>query len=91
MQSQLRLLNIACATKARNRTVTLARSTRDEVLHFHILGGYERGFGVFVSKVDKSSKAEEVGLKRGDQVSRASFILTDILSATASSKFFKMQ
>ena len=69
MQSQLRLLNIACATKARNRTVTLARSTRDEVLHFHILGGYERGFGVFVSKVDKGSKAEEVGLKRGDQVS----------------------
>lgn len=68
MQSQLRLLNIACATKARNRTVTLARSTRDEVLHFHILGGYERGFGVFVSKVDKGSKAEEVGLKRGDQV-----------------------
>ncbi|KAF8771177.1 Rap guanine nucleotide exchange factor 2 like protein [Argiope bruennichi] len=68
MQSQLRLLNIACATKARNRTVTLARSTRDEVLHFHILGGYERGFGVFVSKVDKGSKAEDVGLKRGDQI-----------------------
>ncbi|KAG8191865.1 hypothetical protein JTE90_019800 [Oedothorax gibbosus] len=68
LTSQLRLLNIACATKARNRTVTLARSTRDEVLHFHILGGYERGFGVFVSKVDKGSKAEEVGLKRGDQI-----------------------
>ncbi|GAB6028163.1 hypothetical protein CHUAL_002370 [Chamberlinius hualienensis] len=68
MQGQLRLLNIACATKARSRTVTLARSTRDEVLHFSILGGYERGFSIFVSKVEKNSKAEEVGLKRGDEI-----------------------
>ncbi|XP_067136215.1 rap guanine nucleotide exchange factor 6-like isoform X3 [Centruroides vittatus] len=68
MHGQLRLLNIACATKARNRTITLARSTRDEVLHFSILGGYERGFGIFISKVDKASKAEDMGLKRGDQI-----------------------
>ncbi|XP_071455604.1 rap guanine nucleotide exchange factor 2 [Hetaerina americana] len=68
MQGQLRLLNIACAAKARKRTVTLARPTRDEVLHFSILGGFERGFGIFISKVEKSSKAEDVGLKRGDQV-----------------------
>uniref|UniRef100_T1J310 Rap guanine nucleotide exchange factor 2 n=1 Tax=Strigamia maritima TaxID=126957 RepID=T1J310_STRMM len=68
MSGQLRLLNFACAAKARSRTVTLARSTRDEILHFSILGGYERGFGIFVSKVDKGSKAEDVGLKRGDQI-----------------------
>ncbi|XP_022258450.1 rap guanine nucleotide exchange factor 2-like [Limulus polyphemus] len=68
MQSQLRLLNIACATKARSRTITLARSTRDDVLHFSILGGYERGFGIFISKVNKGSKAEEMGLRRGDQI-----------------------
>ncbi|XP_022246938.1 rap guanine nucleotide exchange factor 6-like isoform X4 [Limulus polyphemus] len=68
MQSQLRLLNIACATKARSRTITLARSTRDDVLHFSILGGYERGFGIFISKVNKGSKAEDVGLRRGDQI-----------------------
>lgn len=68
MCGQLRLLNIACAAKARSRTVTLARSTRDEVLHFSILGGYERGFGIFISKVEKCSKAEDVGLKRGDQI-----------------------
>ncbi|XP_046392008.1 rap guanine nucleotide exchange factor 2 [Ischnura elegans] len=68
MQGQLRLLNIACSTKAKKRTVTLARPTRDEVLHFSILGGYERGFGIFISKVEKASKAEDVGLKRGDQV-----------------------
>ena len=32
------------------------------------MGGYERGFGVFVEKVEAGSKASEVGLKRGDQV-----------------------
>ncbi|XP_050430519.1 rap guanine nucleotide exchange factor 6 isoform X2 [Adelges cooleyi] len=68
MGGQLRLLNIACAAKARTRCVTLARPSRDQVLHFSVLGGYERNFGVFISKVDKGSKAEEVGLKRGDQI-----------------------
>jgi len=63
-----RLLNIACAAKARTRNVTLARPNRDEVLNFSILGGFERGFGIFISKVDKRSKAEDVGLKRGDQI-----------------------
>jgi len=51
MGGQLRLLNIACAAKARTRCVTLARPSRDQVLHFSILGGYERGFGIFISKV----------------------------------------
>lgn len=68
MVGQLRLLNIACAAKARIRNVVLARPNRDEPLNFHILGGYERNFGIFISKVDKKSKAEEVGLKRGDQI-----------------------
>lgn len=67
-QRNFRLLNIACAAKARTRNVTLARPSRDEILHFNILGGYERGFGIFISKVDKKSKAEDVGLKRGDQI-----------------------
>ncbi|KAI5643072.1 rasGEF domain-containing protein [Phthorimaea operculella] len=68
MESQLRLLNIACSAKARTRSVTLSRPTRDEPLNFTILGGYERGYGIFILKVEKHSKAEEVGLKRGDQV-----------------------
>lgn len=63
-----RLLNIACAAKARTRNVTLARPNRNEVLQFSILGGHETGFGIFISKVDKNSKAEDVGLKRGDQI-----------------------
>lgn len=68
MSGQLRLLNIACAAKARIRTVVLARPSRDEPLNFQILGGFERNFGIFISKVDKKSKAEDVGLKRGDQI-----------------------
>ncbi|RZC37158.1 rap guanine nucleotide exchange factor 2, partial [Asbolus verrucosus] len=68
MSGQLRLLNIACAAKARLRNVVLARSSRDEPLNFQILGGFERHFGIFISKVDKKTKAEDVGLKRGDQI-----------------------
>ncbi|XP_031783844.1 rap guanine nucleotide exchange factor 6 isoform X4 [Nasonia vitripennis] len=68
MLGQQRLLNIACAAKARTRNVVLARPSRDEVLHFSILGGYEKKYGIFISKVEKKSKAEDVGLKRGDQI-----------------------
>jgi Rap guanine nucleotide exchange factor 2 len=68
MQGQLRMLNFACAAKARKRTVTLTRPSRDEPLQFLIIGGFERGFGIFISRVERESKAEEIGLKRGDQV-----------------------
>ena len=34
------------------------------------MGGYERGFGIFVDRVERDSKAAEIGLKRGDQVMR---------------------
>ena len=40
------------------------------------MGGHERGFGIFIDKVEKSTKAAEIGLKRGDQlleVNRRSF------------------
>ena len=68
MGGQLRLLNIACATKAQARTVVLTRATREEILNFSVLGGIERGCGIFISKVEPQSKAHESGLKRGDQV-----------------------
>ena len=67
MNGQLRLLNLACASKARPRTVTLTRATREEILYFQVLGGLERGSGIFITKVEKNSKAYEAGLKRGDQ------------------------
>jgi len=65
---QLRLVNIARTAKARTRIVVLNRATRDEVLRFSVLGGTERGCGLFITKVEKGSKADIVGLKRGDQV-----------------------
>ncbi|XP_016973395.1 rap guanine nucleotide exchange factor 2 isoform X2 [Drosophila rhopaloa] len=76
--SQLRLLHIACAAKARIRSCTLTRSSRDEPLNFNIVGGYElRGVavatgnaavGIYISHVEPGSKAQDVGLKRGDQI-----------------------
>lgn len=69
MQGHLHLLHIACAAKARTRSVTLARSSRDEDLHFTIIGGYENGgYGIFILRVDKKSKPEDKGLKRGDKI-----------------------
>ncbi|XP_043208964.1 rap guanine nucleotide exchange factor 6-like, partial [Amphibalanus amphitrite] len=68
MHGQLGLLNFECAAKSRVRVVTLARPNRDEPLPFCLLGGYERNFGIFVTKVEKGSKAEDIGLKRGDQI-----------------------
>ncbi|XP_017048393.1 rap guanine nucleotide exchange factor 2 isoform X2 [Drosophila ficusphila] len=76
--SQLRLLHIACAAKARMRSCTLTRSSRDEPLNFRIVGGYElRGVavatgnaavGIYISHVEPGSKAQDAGLKRGDQI-----------------------
>lgn len=77
MKGQLRLLNLACASKARPRTVTLTRATRDEILCFQILGGLERGCGIFIKKVEKDSKAYEAGLKRGDQVGGQELLAVD--------------
>ena len=33
-----------------------------------LFAGYEMNCGIFVSRVEKGSKAAEVGLKRGDQI-----------------------
>merc|ERR1719242_2243216 len=68
MHGQLRMLNFACTAKARKRTVTLTRPSREDTLQFHVVGGYEKGFGIFISKVESGSKAEEIGLKKGDQI-----------------------
>lgn len=70
IRSWRHLINIACFTRATVRHITLTRSTRDDVLNFNILGGTDTSNnGIFVSKVEKDSKAYEAGLRRGDQVS----------------------
>lgn len=68
MKGHLRLLNIACAAKAKCRQITLQKASRDSTLLFTVQGGSERGFGIFVEAVEVGSKAAEAGLKRGDQV-----------------------
>ena len=68
MQEQFRILTIAITTKSKMRTITLARSKRDETLMFSIQGGWEKGYGIFVSKVDKETKVHELGLRKGDQI-----------------------
>ncbi|CAJ1063453.1 rap guanine nucleotide exchange factor 6 isoform X8 [Xyrichtys novacula] len=68
MKGHLRLLNIACAAKAKWRQITLQKPSRETPLYFSVQGGSERGFGVFVESVEPGSKAAEAGLKRGDQI-----------------------
>ncbi|XP_054845472.1 rap guanine nucleotide exchange factor 2 isoform X3 [Eublepharis macularius] len=68
MGGHLRLLNIACAAKAKRRLITLTKPSREAPLPFILLGGSEKGFGIFVDSVDSGSKATEAGLKRGDQI-----------------------
>uniref|UniRef100_A0A8B9CX35 Rap guanine nucleotide exchange factor 2 n=1 Tax=Anser brachyrhynchus TaxID=132585 RepID=A0A8B9CX35_9AVES len=68
MGGHLRLLNIACAAKAKRRLITLTKPSREAPLPFILLGGSEKGFGIFVDSVDFGSKATEAGLKRGDQI-----------------------
>ncbi|NP_001239423.1 rap guanine nucleotide exchange factor 6 isoform 1 [Mus musculus] len=68
MNGHLRLLNIACAAKAKWRQVVLQKASRESPLHFCLTGGSEKGFGVFVEEVESGSKAADAGLKRGDQV-----------------------
>lgn len=68
MCGHLRLLNIACAAKAKPRLVTLTKPSRDSPLAFTLLGGQEKGFCIFIDAVEPGSKAAEAGLKRGDQV-----------------------
>ncbi|XP_061440360.1 rap guanine nucleotide exchange factor 2 isoform X5 [Rhineura floridana] len=68
MGGHLRLLNIACAAKAKRRMITLTKPSREAPLPFILLGGSEKGFGIFVDSVDSGSKATEAGLKRGDQI-----------------------
>uniref|UniRef100_UPI00398E9117 rap guanine nucleotide exchange factor 2 n=1 Tax=Pristiophorus japonicus TaxID=55135 RepID=UPI00398E9117 len=68
MGGHLRLLNIACAAKAKRRLITLMKPSREAPLPFILLGGTEKGFGIFLDSVEHGSKATEAGLKRGDQI-----------------------
>ncbi|TRY77682.1 hypothetical protein DNTS_004557 [Danionella cerebrum] len=68
MKGHLRLLNIACAAKAKPRQVVLQKSSKESPWGFSVQGGSERGFGIFLESVEEQSKATEAGLKCGDQI-----------------------
>ena len=68
MHEQLRVLTIALSTKSKQRTVTVARSKRDESLMFSIQGGWDKGYGIFISRIDRDTKAHELGIRKGDQI-----------------------
>ena len=69
MTNEFRMITIAISTKSKPREITLARSQRKEQLPFEIKGGWDKGYGVFVSKVDQNdSKMNELGLRKGDQI-----------------------
>lgn len=78
MGGHLRLLNIACAAKAKRRLITLTKPSREALLPFTLLGGSDKGFGIFVDSVDPGSKAVEAGLKRGDQVCKTTISLGNL-------------
>ena len=81
--TQLRLLHIGLSTKAKIRHINLTRNNRqDDLLYFTILGGYERGYGIFVSKVDAGSKIEQLGLRKGDQILEVNGISFAIITHT---------
>jgi S1-C subfamily serine protease len=68
MHSQLRQLCVARSSHSRRRTTVLTRTARDEILYFCVVGGLDKGGGVFVAKVEPGSKPYDAGLRRGDQV-----------------------
>lgn len=70
MFDQRGLLYIACTAKAKPRTLILARNSREENLNFTLVSGGGSGTpgGIFISDVIRGSRAEEIGLKRGDQI-----------------------
>lgn len=94
MTNHQQLLNIACSVKSRPRTLTYTRSNRDEMLHFSILGGQEKCYGIYVSQVEANSHVEKVGLKRGDQVKkskiRCRYALKSTVKAFQILRFWKL-
>ena len=40
----------------------------DEQLMFSIHGGWDKGNGVFISRVERETKAAELGVRKGHQI-----------------------
>nr|XP_033818176.1 rap guanine nucleotide exchange factor 6-like [Geotrypetes seraphini] len=68
MMGHLKLLKVACCAKAKGRQITLRKPSRNSPLHFTIIGGHNKGFGIFVENVESGTITAEAGLMRGDQI-----------------------
>ena len=68
MVGEVRLLNMACTAKATVRTVSISRAAGDTTLPFSMVGGQDKGQGIFITSVESKSQAAAAGLHRGDQV-----------------------
>ncbi|CAB1325615.1 unnamed protein product [Coregonus sp. 'balchen'] len=73
MCGHLRLLNIACAAKAKLRLVTLTKPSREAPLAFTLLGGSEKGFRIFIDSVIlevNGQNFENVQLTKANEILR---------------------
>ncbi|RDD37180.1 Rap guanine nucleotide exchange factor 6 [Trichoplax sp. H2] len=64
----LRQLENVIVSKAHFRTIVFDRLSKDKPPGFSVMGGKEFATGLFVSNVEPYSKADELGLKIGDQL-----------------------
>ncbi|ESO06337.1 hypothetical protein HELRODRAFT_188331, partial [Helobdella robusta] len=68
MVGHFKMLEMALATHSQPRIITLSRSDKQESLKFVLISAVDLGVqGVFVLKVDKSSKLYRDGMRVGDQ------------------------
>ncbi|CAB1337389.1 unnamed protein product [Coregonus sp. 'balchen'] len=72
MYGHLRLLNIACAAKAKLRLVTLTKPSREAPLAFTLLGGSEKGFRIFIDSILEvnGQNFENVQLTKANEILR---------------------
>ncbi|XP_064404349.1 rap guanine nucleotide exchange factor 6-like isoform X2 [Halichondria panicea] len=66
--SEKRTLDKLRSSRAATRSIELDRAGTNSPLEFEVVGGWEVGHPVFVSKVEPGSMSEKAGLRLGDQI-----------------------
>ena len=68
MPQQRDLLHLVCESRPRDREIIMVRRTVETDLWFDVRGGSDKGYPLFISKVESGSPAETAGLKKGDML-----------------------
>ena len=68
MPQQRDLLHLVCESRPRDREIVMSRKTPETDLWFDVRGGRDKGYPLFISKVEPGSPAEHAGLKKGDML-----------------------